>query len=164
MIGSPKGDRRGRRCVALFAAAFVLSGCYTYHPVGTVSIGDRVQAQLTTEEAIKQSEVGGEPLRDLEGTVLGVSEDNIRMQVVTARSQSIQTDYRFTRDYTVPRAGIVQLNERRLSPIRTAGVTALIGGLVYLILDTTVIGGGGSDPGGIVEPASPITHVRFRIP
>lgn len=146
---------------AVLIPLLVTSACYTYQPIETVSIGDRVEARLTTEEAIRQSEIRGDPLREIQGTVLGVTEETISIEVVTARGQSLTENFEFVQNYTVPRAGILELNRRTLSPVRSLGTALVVGGLVYLILDTTIIGAGGNGPGDNGDPVDIITRIRI---
>jgi len=129
--------------------------------VETVSIGDQARARLSIEEAVRQSDVTGEPVREIEGSVSMVSADRLGFDVVTARSQTAIENFQFSTTYDVPRTGIEELALKELSVAKTAGAVALIGGIVYLILDSTVIGEGGSGPGDIGDPADRV--VRFRI-
>jgi hypothetical protein len=135
----------------------VVSGCHTFEPVDTVSIGDEVRARLTTAEAIRQSEVTGEPLRVLEGRIAGMDEESLQVDVVTARGQRLTESFRYSTSYIIPRMGLEELSLRRISPVRTGLVVAILGAGLYWLLDSTVIGQGGSDDGGPpVDPADVI--------
>ncbi len=79
--------RAGRSVVLMGMALLSLTACYTYQPVRTVSVGDQARARLTVDEAVRQSEVTGEPIRDVEGRVSSVLSDRIGFDVVTARGQ-----------------------------------------------------------------------------
>ena len=155
------GPAGGSKMLGLAAVALLASGCFTYQPVPTVSLGDQARARLTVAEAVRQSDVTGQPVREIEGRVASIMDDRISFDVITARSQDINENFQFSTTYELPRSEIEELSLKAFSPARTAGAVAVVGGLIYLILDSTVIGGGGSGPGDIGDPADRI--VRFRI-
>lgn len=162
MAAPRKWLRLGRAWALLPLLVALQTGCYTYHPITTASIGDHVRARLTTAEAVRQSEVTGDPTIELEGTVAGVTDERLNLQVITARGQSGLESFAFKTDYSLPRTEIVQLGRRELATWRSVGLGALVGGIIYLILDQTIIGAGGGETPDPGDPASHILNVRPR--
>jgi hypothetical protein len=147
--------------LAAFALIVATSGCQTFQPVETVEIGQEVRARLTAAEAIRQSELTGEPVRVLEGTVSGMDEGSFQLDVVTARGQRLTENFRFTTPYTIPLDEVEELSLRRLSPWRTGVTVALLGAGLYFLLDQTVAGGGNTNENGGPPPNPADWIVRF---
>ncbi|MEZ4414572.1 MAG: hypothetical protein R3E10_02345 [Gemmatimonadota bacterium] len=165
MGSDPKSGRVPGRAVGLvltLALAVLGSGCYTFQPVQVASPGERVRARLTVEEAIRQSQERGEPVRNLEGTVTGLEGNVLDMEVVTARGQTVQQNFQFATRYSIPMSGIESLSLRQLAPVKTGALVTLLAAGVYLALDALVIDGGlfGDSRPIDVNPASPITPFR----
>lgn len=126
------------------------SACYSYAPVeGPVVVGSEVRARLSRETALDESELTGVLTQTYQGRVMAATGDSIRLSIISARAvgpTSVQTARRIV---ALSMDGLLGLEERELSGVRTAlavaGAGAAVAGIVGGIL---VVGGSGGDGDG----------------
>ena len=78
--------RRRIRFLAVVTFPFV-SACYTYAPVRTPEPGSQVRAGLTVEGAVRQSDILGRPVRNLNGRLVSMDADEVALDVIVASTR-----------------------------------------------------------------------------
>ena len=144
---------------ALLVAAIVLAGCSAYEPVATPVPKSTVRARLTVDEAVRWSDLFGEPVRTLQGQVVRQDAQGLHLDVLLARSTSEFRAGEFRDTLLIPAAGLEGVAERRFSPWRTALLGVGAAAAVYLIVDEVLVGG--SDEG---DPGDGGGNQQTRIP
>jgi hypothetical protein len=143
------------RVLGLFGISVVLSGCFNYVPLQSTAPdpGATIRAHLTDSASAALAPTVGPGIGALEGRVLSRDDTGIELAVSAARFRfggGSQT--RYGEPLTVPRFGIAAVEQRKLSPIRTA----LLGGGVVLggigLLMAIDISSGGDGGGGVDKP------------
>lgn len=151
------------RVVSAAAAALVLGACSTWVPVTAPAPGATVRARLTVEEAVRWSELRGEPVRTLQGRVVGVGDDGLALDVLLVRSPSRFRGGEFRDTLTIPAAGLESVAVRRVSPWRTALLVAGTAAAGWLLVDEVLVGGdnegGGGDGGGTQASVIPLLRI-----
>ncbi|MCY4400499.1 MAG: hypothetical protein OXE96_14340 [Gemmatimonadetes bacterium] len=141
------------------------SGCYTYTPVlNTPPVGSDVRATVTDEEALRLSDLTGQLTRNLDGRLMGATDDSVFVSIVTFRVASeISGSRQLRQSIPIPRTGLEALEARQLSALRTgiAGMLAATG--VALVVRQVVVGGGGGDNTDDGEPVGTLIPL-IRIP
>jgi len=159
------------RWALLLLAVPALGACYTYQPLaGPVAPGMRVRAHLTTEGAVRQSEITGEPRRVMDGTVEAVENGSVTIEIHFGRNVGGFTrgGEGLTQSVQIPRDQLEGLDERRLSKSRTVLLALGIGTTVGVALQQAIAGGGGGQgtkPPDTRPPTALIVPLlKFRIP
>lgn len=158
------------RCFRVGAPALLLAlsaGCFNYRPASLTELkpGETVRVYLTREQAGELDELIGLTGRQLVGNVVESGNARLLLDVPAAVVNDPTTGARTLKQrVALPLAGVMELEQRKLSGWRTAlavvGITAAMGGLVALQLD------GDNSPS---EPkdgpeASRIPALRIHIP
>lgn len=156
---------RSRATWAGLAVAMALAGCSTYEPVTSPAPRAPVRARLTVAEAVRWSELYGEPVRTIQGRVVRQDEEGLHLDVLLVRSSSQFRTGEFRDTLVIPASGLESLAERRFSAWRTAVVGAGLVGAVYLIIDQVIAGGGGDENprGGNPPPQSRLPLLQIPI-
>ena len=145
------------RVTSLLTASVLLSGCFQYVPVQPVAPepGTTIRAHLTDSASAMLAPAVGPGIGALEGRVLRGDEAGIELAVSAARFRfggGSQT--RYGEPLTVPRFGIAAVEQRKLSPMRTALLAGgVVLGAVGLVVAVDPGGGGGGQGGGNKPPA-----------
>ena len=137
-------------------ALLACTACYTYQPVTAPGprTGARVTASLTQDGAAELVPLLGEGVGEVSGDVRGVTQDTLRISLVSVTSlRGVPTSWR-GEEVQLPRARLAYLGQRRLS----RGGTALLGVsiasglyLLYRLMGGPGVfegSGGGSGGGG----------------
>jgi hypothetical protein len=146
--------RFGARPLFLALVTLGMSGCFAYHEVAPASIepGDEVRVTVDREVALDLAEQTGEVRTSLAGRVTEQTND-------AAVGLSFAVSGSAFRDFAaLPREGIVRIEERRLSALRSAGLAVLTGAVAAIVLSVTE--GGDNDGQGEVPPV----NQQLRIP
>ncbi len=112
------------RLTFVVLAAGLLGGCYSYRvvPVEQAPVGRTVRARVSAVEAERLREVIGRDDRVVEGQLLASPDSAVLVAVRTSLvDAAVQTHQRIA----VPRAGLLELEVRRLDRWKTAGVAAV---------------------------------------
>ncbi len=127
-----------------------LSGCYAYVPVvdDGLTPGDDVRLRLSAPTATTVSERIGRPIRSVEGPLLLLSSDSLRVNVGWGAIYA-GTVFEGRRDtLQFHRSQILEVDRREFSRFRTGlAAAALTAGVVALIRAITAGGQGTPDPG-----------------
>lgn len=121
-----------KRCGWLLVPFLLVgSGCYTWHEVApaTLDPGLDIRVTLDRETALRRLEEAGAELRT---TVSGTVTDQTDGQAIglTTRLRGSA----FNQFELIPRSGVLRIEEKRFSPIRTGGLAALGVGATIAIL------------------------------
>lgn len=132
------------------------SGCYTWHDIAPESVTSGLEVRVTLErqEALRRLEDLGQELRLV---VSGTATDQ-----TDAGSLGLTTRQRgsaFNTFDTVPWNGIVRIEEKRFSWLRTGSVAAIGLGATVAVLSVIE---GETDEGGEGPPINESGVVRFR--
>ena len=141
------------RVLSLFGIGVVLGGCFNYVPLGSTAPdpGATIRAHLTDSAAAVLAPTVGPGIGALEGRVLRRDESAIELAVSAARFRfGGGSQARYGESLAVPRFGIAAVEQRKLSPLRTALLAGgvVLGGLGILIAADVGSGGGGGGGGG----------------
>ena len=148
------GMRRGVAIVALFCTP----GCYTFRPAQPTSItqGSTIRVTVTADEAARQRDRLGRLTEELEGRVLTFGEDSLGLAIRDwVGSPADRPD--FSSYVAVPRASIVEIEEKHLNVGRTVAVAATAAAIAAAVLAIGV-----SSSGDNSEPP-PTTELRIPI-
>jgi hypothetical protein len=158
---------RFRRALSIILALpLALGGCYAYGPPEgpAPEPGQRVRAQLTSSGAAWLLENWGRSRSSVDGLFVRGETDEVVLAAwradlpgMTGFDASIDT-------VRVPRRHVAQLQERRLSPVRTAVAAAVGVGIVSLaVSELAGIGGSsGDDDGGTQFLVIPLHRLLGR--
>jgi hypothetical protein len=133
---------------SVIAAAFLLTGCYTYRPLATPdpAPGDRVSAQLTVDGSRELAGQIGPEVLHVEGDVLDADSTGLNLEVREIESyRGIRSDWH-GEQVRLPRQAVAGMQERRLS----IGGTTVLGGVLAAGLYAVyrILGGPGLFEGG----------------
>lgn len=143
--------RLRRALVAVAVLPMALGGCYAYAPAeGPAPVpGERVRAQLTSSGTVWLLENWGRNRSSVDGLFVRTDSDDV---VLAAWRADLPGRTRFQPSIDtvrVPRRHVAQLQERRLSPVRTAVAVAVGIGVVSLaVSELAGVGGSSGDDGG----------------
>lgn len=147
----------------LAALIVVLTGCTVYEPVSAPTPRSTVRARLTVEEAVRWSDLYGEPVRTLQGRVVRHDADALHLDVLLARSASEFRRAEFRDTLVIPARGLESVSTRRVSPWRTALVAAAAVGASFLFVDQVLVGGSEETPpddgGGTQSAVVPLLRI-----
>lgn len=139
-----------------------LTGCYSYQPVirDDLSPGDPVRLRLSAAAAEELSDRVGLPVRSLEGPLLRMTPDSLRVEtgwgaylagtVFEARRDTLQ----FHRNQ------VLEVDRRDFSRVRTGILIAALAAVGVAIIQSI---GGGGDPDQDPGPSDP-TFIRIPVP
>ncbi len=137
-------------CFAPFA------GCYRYSPTTLDALlsGANVRAQLSDEGVVRIREITGSESREVEGELIGVDEELVRLSVrLTSENESA-----FARDLNqrlvLPRDHIVALEVKELDQAKT-GATIAAAAAVVTVAVLKAISGSGRSPAQPPPPDGP---------
>jgi hypothetical protein len=125
----PSWPARAARLTALGACALA-GGCYTYRavPVEQVAVGAPVRLRITPTEAARVGALLGREERVLDGQLLAKEPDDGLLVAIGSTAGGDATGVGpLHQRVTIPRAGLVELEVRRLDKVKTAGVIAAAG-------------------------------------
>ena len=142
--------------VSLFLLASA-SGCYTWHDIApeTVTPGLDVRVTLERQEALRRLEDQGQELRL---TVSGTATDQTDAETLALTTR--QRGSAFNAFDAVPWSGVVRVEEKRFSWLRTGGMAAIGVGATIAILSVIE---GETDEGGEGPPINEAGVVRIPI-
>lgn len=127
-----------------------LSGCYAYVPVvdDGLTPGDDVRLRLSAPTATTVSERVGHPIRSVEGPLLVLTSDSLRVDVGWGAIYA-GTVFEGRRDtLQFHRSQVLEVDRREFSRVRSGlAAAALTAGVVALIRSITGGGQGRPDPG-----------------
>jgi hypothetical protein len=135
----------------------MLSGCYTYLPVGAVepAIGAHVAAALTEAGSDTLARSIGPAITTLRGDVISLGEHEITLAVTSVTDRWGQVASWRGERVLVPRPAVRELQQRRLSPGRSVLLAAaLLAASVaaWEVFEAGIRGGSVPNPGGGGEP------------
>lgn len=137
----------------------VAAGCYSYVPIESPQRGMEVRAQLETEAAVRRSTGLDEPITRYDGTVVEVDSAGLALDVLIARSVSTFEDVEIRDTIRLARTDVRDIQERRLSPVRSVLVTVAAGAVaVGIVMGIEAISGGTGPDDGEGPPPT------FRLP
>ncbi len=114
-----------------FGVALTTSGCYTWHEIAPTEVvqGMDVRATLERGEALRRLEEAGDAVRmTVSGTVAEQPEPRVLALTTRVRGSA------FNRFESIPWSGVLRVEEKRFSWVRTGGVAALGLGATVAIL------------------------------
>lgn len=120
-----------RSVLVLLTALLFGSGCYTWHEVAPTAVapGLDVRVTLDRETALQRLEESGEELRmTVSGTVTEQTDGDAIGLTTRLRGSA------FNHFELVPRSGVLRIEEKRFSALRTGGLAALGVGATIAIL------------------------------
>ena len=160
-VGRPDTRQWSAFLTAALLVGF-LTGCYTYRPLtGPPADGASIRAVLTAEAAVRESELRGELIQFMDGTVVGTGGDSVSISVVANRAIG-STHVRDLRQVVkLGRDDVTLFSERQMSWAKTALVVVGAAGGVALLLGTLEAGGNAGGDGGGGDTA---LRGGFRIP
>lgn len=152
------------RLLLLLVASSVTAGCYVYQPVeAPPPPGTRVRLHLTSSGALAADEATGQTSRRLDGRLVSLRDDTVRISILTGRETSqfnrardFRTDLLFSPDQ------VESISIRRFSTLRTSAVGLAAAVVVGLIIDRAASGGGGDGENGGGGP--PLPSIAGPIP
>ena len=143
------------RVLALGLAALLTGACASYQPapdMASLPQGREVRMQLSDagSDQVGEYTAAGDRTQ-VEGALVRVGRDSVTVAIW--RSDVVAGTARFEPgrvEVPLERGHILQMEEKRISPVRTAGLVVGIAAGVYLIFDQLFGGStaGGLDPGG----------------
>jgi hypothetical protein len=136
----------------VFALSFA-TACYTYAPIDGVRAqpGTNIRARVSaaTAEQIEPL-LGVEDARQLRGLVIANGGDTLIVQVpTTVRTPVGSTMHTLQQRVSIPRAGILELEESRLDRTRTTALAvAGVAAVATVVARIAIKGRSGGPPGG----------------
>lgn len=140
-----------RFSIPILATCLLWTGCFHYVPIeGVPEQGTPVRLGLAQPISIELSDLTANNIVEVRGEIIAAPADRILVSAFGLRSAG---DFEFLgRGETVslPRDAIARLEEKRISPGRTAVASALLVGAGYLVQLglRSAVGGGEGDGGG----------------
>ncbi len=140
----------------LVLLALPSTGCYTFEPMPVESLapGVDVRAHVDSTQVDRIGRLTGDPRATVQGQFLGSSPDSLvlalwRMDVPTG------IDFNPGRiQVPLPRAGVFEVAEKKISYLKTGAVIAALSGVAALVIHALWQGTGGGIPGS--PPADPL--------
>lgn len=140
------GRRAGIGVTGAAVAAALLSGCFAYVPVQREALqpGDRVQVQLNETQPVRAGSVTANDVIEVTGELISSDSAALSLSAYYLRSPSGYEHSGVGETARIPALNIAVVRENRLSPLRTAVVTALAltAGAVFVTQVADLRGGG----------------------
>lgn len=149
-------------CIAL-----VCGGCYTYAPLESTHLAPNtlVRARVSATEADRLQQYLPNSDRVLEGEVVSADNAEVVIQVPATMRTSTAGIQVLHQRVSISRAGIVELESKRLSRTRTALVVGAVATAAAVVVVDAVRGNPGKDGPPGEEPGpefrAPILRIRF---
>lgn len=145
----PRFRRAARATVA--SALIVLTGCYTYAPVGSVAParGEHVRARLSTPQSVALSDITVGNVVLLDAEVVRSGEDSLVVSALSLRSQSGGDFAAAGETIAIPASSLESVETRRFSLVRSSAFIVAAGAaaaLLFAALGDAVSGSGGGKP------------------
>lgn len=141
------------------------AGCFSMRPVelSEIAPGEEVVVHLNVEASRRMSAEEGYDVRSVSGRLESTGNAALTVSIpVGRRVQGVMVDDT-RRLFTLPRNEVVLVERREFNRNRSALVGgALLGGIIWGVLQISGDGGSGPDPGG--EPPPPAPSIRFSVP
>jgi hypothetical protein len=145
----PRFRRFSRATVA--SALLVLTGCYTYAPVGTAPArGAHVRARLSTPQNVALTDLTVSNVVLLDAEVVRSGPDSLVVSALSLRSLSGGDFAAAGETVAIPRTSLEAVDARSFSWWRSAGLIVAAGtvtSLLFAALGTIDSGAGGGKPG-----------------
>ena len=141
--------------------------CYSYHtiPVDDVRPDVEVRLRVTPAAAPRVSAVMGFPTEAVEGTVVQLQDSVVLLQVPAPMPADGTAGPQLYQRLDVPVAQVLQVQRRRLNPVKTYGLIALglaAGGILAARAFGAIGAGSGTGKGGINNRlVVPLGHLRL---
>lgn len=128
-----------------------------------VSPGEEVVVHLDVDASRRMTAEEGYEVRSVSGRLESADAAALTVSMpVGRRVQGVMVDDT-RRLFTLDRPDVVLVERREFNRSRSALVgAAVVGGIVWAVMQISGDGGTGPDPGG--EPPPPAPSIRFRIP
>ena len=140
------------RRVAGLLPCLLLGACFEYAPVAPASTpppATEVRVRLSRPMNFPITDVTVRDVVELQGEVVaGVADSTFRLSVFQLRSQTGYGVDAAGETVEFPRPAVVQLAQRRLSPLRSALLAGLVAAGGVAMAATGVVGGGSGGGGG----------------
>ncbi len=138
----------------LVLTLLALTGCYTYTPVRDAPLvrGTPVRAELSAPSDFRLTELTANNVVSVAGEVVRQDPDTLVMSAMWLRAQ---TGYEFPaagETVVIPSYRVASLEQRRLSPARSAAFGGAIT-LAAVLLAAALDGSGAAGGGGVGRPA-----------
>jgi hypothetical protein len=133
---------------ALVLLSFLFSACYSYVPVETVPQrrGTGVRVGLTVPQDIRLIEVTANDIATVDGELVAVDSSIVVLSAMRVESLTGYESLAGGATVRIPREHIAELQEKRFSVLRSAGLVGLA--LLFTAGLGEVLGAGGDDRGG----------------
>lgn len=141
------------RLAPALAAILSTTACYTYTPIDAARVqpGTNIRARITAETADRlEPLLGTQDARLLTGMLIQSADDTLIVQVPTTVRTTVGSAVRTLQQrVSIPRAGILELEQSRLDRTRTTAITvAGVVAVAAVVAKISVEGGGTLPPGG----------------
>lgn len=137
-----------RPIALLLLCLSALNGCYSYARVPSETPVDRgrVRLHLSEPRSVALTNTTANDVVFVEGEVVRAGPDSLALSVWNLRARSGYEQRAMGETVVLPRGQMVDVERRRLSPVRSG----LLAGAVVLLttLVSSFMGGGGEDGGG----------------
>jgi hypothetical protein len=138
---------------SILLIAFVLTGCYGYMPVQGTSVpaGSTVRARLSTPGEFRLTEISASNVDELSGEVIRADADTLALSAFWLRSRSGLEHLAAGETVAIPRTQVAEIEQRRISWVRTIGLASaasIAGALILGAITGYGNGGNGRDGGG----------------
>jgi len=159
---------RGTRAIltlpVLVLTLAVSTGCYSLTPVSSPTPGMDVRVRLKVESAVRRSEEVDEPIRNMDGRIVEVSDRTVALDVLIARGQTVFENVVIRDTITFARNELESILERKFSPVKTSLVVVAIGAGGFLVVKgiQQVVGGTNDEPPGDGTNADVVPAFRTR--
>jgi hypothetical protein len=135
----------------LLLCAVGLGGCFSYADIPPASAppqASAVRVRLSRPMDFPISDVTVRDVVQLDGEVVEVRDTAMRLSVFGLRSQTGFGVPANGETVLFPRTAVVELQQKRISPLRSGLVAALIVALGFAVKESGVVTGSGGNPGG----------------
>jgi hypothetical protein len=136
---------------ALLPICLLAAGaCYEYAPVPAASApaaGTPLRVQLSAPVDVPVRDVTVRGVVELTGESIALRGDSMRLSVFALRSETGYAAAAQGETVTFPRAAVVQLERRRLSPWKTGLAAALLAATGFAAKESGLVSGSGGTPG-----------------
>nr|NIY07960.1 hypothetical protein [Gemmatimonadota bacterium] len=136
-----------RRCLSL-SLLLTTGACFHYVPGSDATPrGARVRVELTRPTPVELREVTANSVTNVSGEVVSSASDRLVLSVFALRAAGGFEYLSGGETVIFPNDVVGRVEERRISPVRTALAAALVGAAVYAISATLGGSSGGGEPG-----------------
>ena len=157
--------RRAAQAGACLIVAYLTSACFSYVPVSPAAVppDEEVRVRVTEQAAVRVAPDLGIFRNTVEGRLVPVGEDSLSLSVWLGRDYPGTEFENVRRAVVLEREEVLEVRQRRLSPVRTGIAAAGVVALFAVLIDRIILQEDPNTGDGTLPPPPPPETLRIPI-